>query len=66
MTSPEAYRDAETLFELSDHDDATIRILGHIGLVDASIYDHPNPPEAERRWAKNPIEENPCVFPSED
>lgn len=61
MGSPESYGNPEPLFELEDDKTPVIIELGHLGLVDALLYDHPNPPEAPRRWA-----ENPCIFKSED
>lgn len=51
----------ERLFDPKLDREPIIVELGHLGLVDALEFDHPNPPEASQRWA-----ENPCVFPSED
>lgn len=41
--------------------DYAVRMLGALGLVDATLYDHPTAHHEDERWA-----ENPCVFPSED
>lgn len=54
MTSPEWLEANERRFNPELDIEPIIINLGHLGLVDAMEYDHPNPPEAEQRWAQNP------------
>jgi len=60
--SAEAWSEGnERLFNPELDREPIIVELGHLGLVDALLYDHPNPPEPPQRWA-----ENPCIIPGED
>ncbi len=61
MTSVERFGATERRFDPEVDKIPVVINLGHIGLVDALLFDHPNPQEAPQRWA-----ENPCIIPGED
>lgn len=56
----ETERRIEELSKDVDRDYA-VRMLGSLGLVDATLYDHPTAERTDSTWA-----ENPNVFLSED